>query len=286
VVQTADHELSSCFALYGVRCEEVQRTMVLIPSSPCGAFIGVAASKGRIKMETLDDLLFTRAPTARRPLLGLTVLVVEDSRFASEAVRLMCLRSGARIRRADSLENARRHLAIYRPNVLLVDVGLPDGSGMTLIQSEAEATPRIEVVVGMSGDNIGQEAMAAGADGFIEKPVDSLSAFQSAILEHLPASRQPPAPRALSDEMIRPDFIAYRDDLSHVAQVLNDTDADSALDYVTQFLGGVARSAQDHDLNAAVTNLEKLRRAGRNPAEGVIALTQLVQTRIAAGGPL
>jgi len=237
-------------------------------------------------METLDDLLFTRAPTARRPLLGLTVLVVEDSRFASEAVRLMCLRSGARIRRADSLENARRHLAIYRPNVLLVDVGLPDGSGMTLIQSVAEATPRIEVVLGMSGDSIGQEAIAAGADGFIEKPIDSLSAFQSAILEHLPANRQPPAPRALSDEMIRPDFIAYRDDLSHVAQVLNDTDADSALDYVTQFLGGVARSAQDHDLNAAVTNLEKLRRAGRNPAEGVIALTQLVQTRIAAGGPL
>ncbi|MEL7181360.1 MAG: response regulator, partial [Pseudomonadota bacterium] len=55
-------------------------------------------------METLDDLMFTRAPTARRPLLGLTVLVVEDSRFASDAVRLMCLRSGARIRRADSLE--------------------------------------------------------------------------------------------------------------------------------------------------------------------------------------
>ena len=237
-------------------------------------------------METLDDLLFTRAPTARRPLLGLTVLVVEDSRFASEAVRLMCLRSGARIRRADSLENARRHLAIYRPNVLLVDVGLPDGSGMSLIQSVAEATPRIEVVLGMSGDSIGLEVIAAGADGFIEKPINNLSAFQSAILEHLPANRQPPAPRALSDELIRPDFIAYRDDLSHVAQVLNDTDADSALDYVTQFLGGVARSAQDHDLNAAVTNLEKLRRAGRNPAEGVIALTQLVQTRIAAGGPL
>ena len=43
------------------------------------------------------------APTANRPLLGLTVLVIEDSKFACEAMRLLCLRSGERIRRADSL---------------------------------------------------------------------------------------------------------------------------------------------------------------------------------------
>ena len=237
-------------------------------------------------METLDDLLFTRAPTARRPLLGLTVLIVEDSRFASEAVRLMCLRSGARIRRADSLENARRHLAIYRPSVLLVDVGLPDGSGLSLIRAAAGATPRIDVVLGISGEDHRLDVLAAGADGYIAKPVDSLAAFQSAILDHLPQNRQPPSPRRVPDETIRPDPIAYRDDLSHIAQVLDDTDDDGALDYVTQFLGGVARIAQDHDLDAAVANLTRLRRAGRNPNAGVVALAQLVQTRIAAGGPL
>ena len=237
-------------------------------------------------MATLDDLLFTRAPTARRPLLGVTVLVVEDSRFASEAVRLMCLRSGARIRRADSLENARRHLAIYRPTVLLVDVGLPDGSGQSLIRAVSEATPRIEVILGMSGDDHAKDVMAAGADGFLEKPVESLLAFQTAILKHLAHDRQPPAPRAVMDETIQPDPIAYRDDLTHIAQVLDDTDDEGALDYVTQFLGGVARSAKDHDLDTAVTNLTRLRRAGDNPQAGLVALSQLVQTRIAAGGPL
>ena len=33
------------------------------------------------------------APTANRPLLGLTVLVIEDSHFACEAMRLLCLRA-------------------------------------------------------------------------------------------------------------------------------------------------------------------------------------------------
>ena len=95
-------------------------------------------------MDDLDDFMTLRPPTARRPLLGLTVLVVEDSRFACEAVRLLCLRSGARIRRADSLEHAQKHLGVYRPAVLIVDVGLPDGSGLELIKSCAAAHPRID----------------------------------------------------------------------------------------------------------------------------------------------
>ena len=54
-------------------------------------------------------------PTPSRPLLGLTVLVVEDSLYACDAMRIMCQRSGARIRRADCIECASRHLKVYRP---------------------------------------------------------------------------------------------------------------------------------------------------------------------------
>mgnify|MGYP001800969413 CR=1 FL=1 len=89
-------------------------------------------------MDSLDGFMKSQAPTPLRPLLGQTLLAVEDSRLACEALRLVCIRSGARIRRADSLGSARRHLQVYRPTVVLIDMGLPDGSG----QSFCPISPR------------------------------------------------------------------------------------------------------------------------------------------------
>lgn len=144
--------------------------------------------------DDLSAFLATREPTPDRPLLGLTVLVVEDSRFACEAMRLLCLRSGARIRRADCLRSARRHLMTYRPTVVIVDLGLPDGSGLDLISEVAARRPRVPALLGTSGDAGAEErARAAGADGFLAKPIESLSAFQRTILAALPATPKPVA---------------------------------------------------------------------------------------------
>lgn len=232
-------------------------------------------------MEPLDDFMTSRPPTARRPLLGITVLVVEDSRFACEALRILCLRSGARIRRADTLEHARKHLGVYRPTVLIVDVGLPDGSGLDLISSCANATPRIDVILGTSGDSILQEAvLACGANGFLPKPISSLAAFQSAILSHLPSDRQPPGPRLVSDESVNPDLIAYQDDLSHMATVINSDGARESLGYVTQFLQGIAQSVKDNDLGVAASAVADKHRRGTSTQADLIALGAMVHARL------
>lgn len=221
-------------------------------------------------------------PTAARPLLGLTVLVVEDSRYACDALRLLCLRSGARIRRADCLASARRHLQVYRPTAILIDLGLPDGSGTELIRDLAQATPRIPVILGLSGDPFVEDlAMQAGANGFIAKPLQSLAGFQNAVIDHLPLDRQPKGPRLVNDEPIFPDPIAYRDDMAHAADVLGEGTESNAVDYVTQFLSGVARSAGDDILASAATDLAAARRDRKPYGYAVARLSALVQERLA-----
>lgn len=231
-----------------------------------------------------DSELFAaaqRMPTSRRPLLGLTILVVEDSRFACEAMRLLCLRSGARIRRADCLKSARRHLQTYRPSVLIVDVGLPDGSGLDLIRELAEASPRPGVILATSGDSfLEQPALEAGAAGFLEKPITALAAFQQKILSCLPEGHQLAGPRSLADEVVEPDPIAYRDDMAHAADVLSMSQEEKTLAYLAQFLGGVARSAGDGPLADAAERLTQSRKSGRPLTQDTATLAGLVQERL------
>ncbi|MEX0280146.1 MAG: response regulator [Arenibacterium sp.] len=222
-----------------------------------------------------------RAPTPGRPLLGLTILVVEDSRYASEAMRLLCLRSGARIRRADCIKSARRHLQVYRPSAIIIDLGLPDGSGLDLIAELDEAVPRVPILLGTSADiDADAAAKEAGADGFLEKPVTSLAVFQAAILSRLPPEAQPPGPRQINDETIFPDPLALQDDLAHVADVLSEAAEEKTLDYVVQFVGGLARSALDTDLEQAANDLAKARAEGRPLTSNTARMAGLVQDRL------
>jgi CheY-like chemotaxis protein len=198
----------------------------------------------------MDDLNFTTPkPTPQRPLMGLTVLIVEDSRFASEALRLLCLRSGARIRRADCLASARRHLQTYRPNVAIVDIGLPDGSGLDLIAALNAAPQRPGIVLATSGQDRSMaetQALAAGANGFLPKPVESLAAFQQAILHHLPPEARPKGLRLVSSDIVRPDRLAMTEDLAHVARMLEDEAVPDT--FISGFLKGIARTGHDEDL--------------------------------------
>lgn len=235
--------------------------------------------------EDLGYLTMNAQATAVRPLLGLTVLVVEDSRYASEAIRLLCIRSGARIRRADSLVAAHRHLRVYRPSVVIVDLGLPDGSGIDLIEelvrADESARPVILATSGADGEDQVENAMAAGANDFIAKPIESVSAFQQIVLNNLPNELRPSGPRLMTDEVINPDKLALNEDLSHLDDLLGS--GIDALGYVAPFLQGLARLAGDENLRNASERLSQAIKKDAGIPEAIETTREVIRDRLQVG---
>ncbi|MFT3972257.1 MAG: response regulator [Amaricoccus sp.] len=216
----------------------------------------------------------------RQCLFAVTILLVEDSRTASEAIRLYAAESGARVRRADSLTAASRHLAIYRPNVVIVDLGLPDGDGIDLIRHLASAPTPLTSIVAISGHERATwqaEAMAAGAAGCLEKPIPSLRVFQELVLAVLPdaESRRRPDERELLLAGRATVRAALEEDLLRARGLLADAlpagDADTVA-YCAQFLQSVGEMLGDLDLATAA------RGAGTPVGAGL--LTRMVEARL------
>ena len=204
-------------------------------------------------MNSLDLVELTPMERNTRPLIGKTVLIVEDSRFICEAARLMCLHSGARLRRADSLAAARRHLNVYFPTIVIIDVSLPDGSGLQLISELAGASPRISVILDTSGDDLmHHQSLKAGADGFLAKPFENLSCFQSTILQLLPIEQKPKGPIVLQDAPVIPDLITFRDDLVQALISLKDYPSTKEEGFIRSFLAGVCAASGDDYMQEAI----------------------------------
>ena len=87
--------------------------------------------------------------TAQRDPLELRkgkLLVVEDDLTFGSVLKAMFDEEGLDVTWAQELETARKHLD-RRPDVVLLDQRLPDGSGLTLIDEINAANPLAKVLV-------------------------------------------------------------------------------------------------------------------------------------------
>ncbi|HMS95441.1 MAG TPA: response regulator [Tabrizicola sp.] len=184
------------------------------------------------------------AQQAQLPLRGLTLLVVDDSRFACDALRLILQRTGARLRRAESLETARLHLGCYVPDLAIVDLGLPDGRGDVLI---AELAQQGLPVIGLSGDPENREtSLDAGATAFLEKPIPSVAGLIRLIRQLVTGA----GAEAKGTDIPVPDAdpAALRDDLQQASRLIR-TKGDPA--YALGFVQSLARASEDAPLEQA-----------------------------------
>ncbi len=102
------------------------------------------------------------------------VLVVEDEPGIRTVVRVMLQSAGYRVIEADTATRAEIEARTHRPDLLIVDLGLPDGDGLEVIRRVRTWSP-VPIIV-LSARIMEEQKVAAldaGADDFVSKPFGS-----------------------------------------------------------------------------------------------------------------
>lgn len=133
---------------------------------------------------------------ANTPLKSAQILVVDDEPDLRTLYELTLLREGYRVETAGSLAEALAHLSERSFEVLITDMRLPDGLGLTLIQQikAQQRKERCVVITAYGSAENAVESLKAGAFDYLTKPVD-LKQFRaviaSAVLDPSPLMQAP-----------------------------------------------------------------------------------------------
>lgn len=102
------------------------------------------------------------------------VLVVDDEPDLLTLYELTLLREGHEVEVAASVGEAWDLLCSKRFGLVITDMRLPDGSGMTLLHrlEEAQRPEKVIVITAYGSAENAVEALKAGAFDYLTKPVD------------------------------------------------------------------------------------------------------------------
>ena len=102
------------------------------------------------------------------------LLLVEDNRGEARLLREMFREERAQISElthVESLRDAERFLSSSDVDIILLDLGLPDASGLTAVRRTQAAAPRVALVVltGMDDESMAAQAVQEGAQDYLIK---------------------------------------------------------------------------------------------------------------------
>jgi response regulator RpfG family c-di-GMP phosphodiesterase len=150
-------------------------------------------------------------PVSRR-----RILLVDDDPGLRLLLRATLAADEYAIEEAASADEATATARFWRPSLVVLDVGLPGTSGLTLCQELKQnrifGSPSVIVLTG--GETSSEEARAAGADTLMRKPFGPLDLLD-AIDRVLGGSGEP---RVVGEAANSDQLLAYARDLSHVIQ--------------------------------------------------------------------
>jgi len=99
-------------------------------------------------------------------------LVVDDDTNFVLGLAEIVGREGFTTKTATTIKEARSEIAKALPDVLLVDLRLPDGSGIDLVKELEGETAEVVLITGQASVDTAVDAMRHGATDYLVKPVD------------------------------------------------------------------------------------------------------------------
>ena len=124
-----------------------------------------------------------------------TILIVEDDRDLLLAMTVRMIAQGFTILSAKDAASAIQSAAMNKPDLILLDLGLPDNNGFIVMevvsQLRSVATVPIIVVSARPAEVYREAALLAGAKAYFQKPFDN-DALMSAIRQEINDNRPRP----------------------------------------------------------------------------------------------
>jgi PAS domain S-box-containing protein len=143
----------------------------LVVTLPLGAVEQVAAAEHAATPEAPESVA---APDSQNPLSGIYALLVEDDPDGCDLMQMMLRRFGAEVTAVSTAAAALESVRNRRPDVLVSDIGLPDGDGFALLKRVRESNhdlPAVAVTAYASRQDVAK-ALAAGFQAHVAKPVE------------------------------------------------------------------------------------------------------------------
>ena len=100
------------------------------------------------------------------------LLLVEDNKQLAEDVSAFFREDGFITETAFTLQKARQKIGVYDYDLIILDLGLPDGNGLDLISDIQQHDPRPAILILTAKDSVDSkvQGLEQGADDYLTKP--------------------------------------------------------------------------------------------------------------------
>lgn len=105
------------------------------------------------------------------------MLIIDDEAGIVEEVVSYFEEEGYEVKTADCGKDGKPLIESFKPDLLLLDIKLPDISGLDLLKYSKEVSPATKVIVltGYVDQTIIDKAEQLGRDAFLQKPFDLMT---------------------------------------------------------------------------------------------------------------